>query len=52
MQNVNDVPSIEVDLKTHPTAQKLVDSCRQFFTEVEDLSVAQIRFHFPRPDTS
>ncbi|KAF2234975.1 hypothetical protein EV356DRAFT_576175 [Viridothelium virens] len=38
MQNVNDVPPIEVDLKAHPTAQKLVDTCREFFSEVEDLT--------------
>lgn len=40
MQNVNDVPSIEVDLKAYPTAQQLVDTCREFFAEVEDLCVS------------
>ena len=46
MQNVDDVPSIEVDLKAHPTAQQLADTCRAFFAEVEDLYVSPINRFF------
>ena len=38
--STNDVPPTEVDLTAHPTAQKLVSRCRDFFSEVEDLYVA------------
>ncbi|KAH0122691.1 hypothetical protein KCU66_g8658, partial [Aureobasidium melanogenum] len=34
----NDVPPTEVDLIAYPTAQKLVSRCRDFFSEVEDLT--------------
>jgi hypothetical protein len=33
----NDVPPTEVDLMRWPNAQKLVNRCRDFFAEVEDL---------------
>ncbi|KAI4720451.1 hypothetical protein E4T48_03387 [Aureobasidium sp. EXF-10727] len=34
----NDVPPTEVDLNAYPIAQKLVSRCRDFFSEVEDLT--------------
>ncbi|KAI4746882.1 hypothetical protein E4T50_02778 [Aureobasidium sp. EXF-12298] len=34
----NNVPPTEVDLNAYPTAQRLVSRCRDFFSEVEDLT--------------
>ena len=37
----SDVANEEVDLDQHPNAKALVDRCREFFSEVEDLYVHQ-----------
>jgi hypothetical protein len=48
----NDVPPTEVDLTAHPTAQKLVSRCRDFFSEVEDLYTSLSSIPLPQFHTN
>ena len=39
MDTLNGTPETEVDIVAHPTAKKLLSTCRKFFSEIDNLFV-------------